>query len=463
MRGWALLAMSRVGVSDAALLFVLEELQTGMDAYLVAAAARALRAYPRPNASLAPFVIRAIGNIRYREEPVSFAEYGEYASATADTSPLRELLAALAWLGPHARDILAEIDALQSASGGLPRPFHADIRRITNALRNDTTAPAPGCCPLSARLQATITWPWRARRRADAVNQTMFEDHDGTRVTFGEYFRGRPAIVVFFYTRCDNPQKCSLTITKLARIQKMLEAQGLTGRVRTAAITYDPEYDDAARLRAYGINRGVRLDADHRLLRTTGGLEAVRAYFHLGVNYIRSLVNRHRLEVFVLDSQGRIAAAFERIHWSEAEVVARASECLLEGPLNDRGSRASAAFGILATLGLAFFPKCPACWAAYLSVLGIAGLERIPYAPWLIPLLAFLMLIALASAGYRAWTTRRYWPSLLVLAGMSMILGLRVGIGWEQAALPGVILTLIGLLGGVLFPRHERQPEKEPS
>src|SRR5512132_2588081 len=66
MRGWVLLALTRVGVSDAALLFVLEELDTGADAYLVAAAARALRCYPRPTEGFAPFIMRAITNIRYR-------------------------------------------------------------------------------------------------------------------------------------------------------------------------------------------------------------------------------------------------------------------------------------------------------------------------------------------------------------------------------------------------------------
>src|ERR1700752_2921277 len=45
MRGWVLLALARTRVSDAALPFVLEELDTGIDAYLVAAAARALRSY----------------------------------------------------------------------------------------------------------------------------------------------------------------------------------------------------------------------------------------------------------------------------------------------------------------------------------------------------------------------------------------------------------------------------------
>jgi len=72
MRGWVLLALARSGLSDQALIFVLEELDTGIDAYLVAAAARALRSYAQPNETLAPFVVRALNQIRYHDEPMSF-------------------------------------------------------------------------------------------------------------------------------------------------------------------------------------------------------------------------------------------------------------------------------------------------------------------------------------------------------------------------------------------------------
>src|SRR5947209_8055376 len=76
MRGWVLLALARVGLTDRTLAFALEELATGQDSYLVAAAARALRSYPSPDAGLAPFVLSGIDNVRGRDEPVSFAEYG---------------------------------------------------------------------------------------------------------------------------------------------------------------------------------------------------------------------------------------------------------------------------------------------------------------------------------------------------------------------------------------------------
>src|SRR3979490_653969 len=46
MRGWLLVALARAGVSDAALIFVLEEFDTGVDAYLVAAPPPPPRAPP---------------------------------------------------------------------------------------------------------------------------------------------------------------------------------------------------------------------------------------------------------------------------------------------------------------------------------------------------------------------------------------------------------------------------------
>jgi cytochrome oxidase Cu insertion factor (SCO1/SenC/PrrC family) len=333
MRGWVLLAIARAGVSDAALIFVLEELDTGIDAYLVAAAARALRSYPCPNEGLAPFVMRALTNIRYRDDPVSFENYGEYAITSSGSSPVRELLATLAWLGPHARGVLRELEALR-ASGGLPRKLLVDVDRALQAIRSADQADEPGthsCCgtPLTG-VRSTSSWPANSRRGSEPIESIVLEDHKGDLSTFKQFFNGQPTIVVFFYTRCDNPMKCSLTVTKLARIQKLLEAQELADRIHTAAITYDPGFDLPERLRVYGQDRGVRMDARHRMLRVIDDNDALRRHFELGVNFIESLVNRHRIEVYILDAEGRIAASFERIHWDEQQVVTRASEVLRE-------------------------------------------------------------------------------------------------------------------------------------
>jgi protein SCO1/2 len=495
MRGWVLLALARAGVPDAALLFVLEELDTGTDPYLVAAAARALRSYPNPTAAFAPFVMRSLTNIRYHDEPVSFENYGEYAVASTGTSAVRELLATLAWLGPYARGVLDEVETLRSPDEGLGRKLLVDIDQAVESIRGDDQVTAPGaeedCCALPGGLTNTFSWAFGSRRDCQPIEQTVFEDHDGNSNTFKELFQGHPSIVVFFYTRCDNPLKCSLTVTKLARIQKLLETQGLADKIHTAAITYDPAYDLPRRLRGYGHDRGVRLDSRNRMLRATDGIDTLRRHFKLGVNFIESLVNRHRLEVYILDADGRIAASFQRIHWDEQQVVTRAARLLSEPPalaggpseqaalaggpyplkLTGYGREATPAapqpdkcwntapvFSTLASLGVAFFPKCPVCWAGYMSMFGVASLGQVPYSPWLQPVLVIVMLINLASVWIRGRSTGRMSPFYLVSVGALAIVMSKRGPGLEKVAVWGVAFTFAGSMLSALSATKGRRP-----
>jgi protein SCO1/2 len=95
----------------------------------------------------------------------------------------------------------------------------------------------------------------------------------------------------------------------------------LARRARIAAISYDPDYDRPPLLAAYGAQRGFRFDARNRFFRTDGPVEPLRARFDLGVGYGPSTVNRHRLELFVLDAHGAVAASFTRRLWAEQEVA----------------------------------------------------------------------------------------------------------------------------------------------
>src|SRR5262249_54046737 len=135
----------------------------------------------------------------------------------------------------------------------------------------------------------------------DAVRSLLLEDHTGKAERFDGLFVGRPSIVAFFYTRCDNPRKCSLTITKLSQRQALLAEEGLLDRIGTAAITYDPGYDTPERLSQYGRARRWIDHPRHRLLRSTAGNDALIEHFELSVGFVASIVNRHRIECFVLD------------------------------------------------------------------------------------------------------------------------------------------------------------------
>ena len=476
MRGWILLALSRAGVPQDALSFVLEELDAGADGYLVAAAARALRSYPAPRAEFAPFVVQAIGNMRYRDDAVAFDSYGAYPTSSVATTPVRELLATLEWLGPHGREALPQLDALRVPGSGVSRKLLPELERVAEALRRTSqpaVAASDDCCswPSSGIFS---TWGLGTRGDSAAVRATVFEDQSGTQIDFAEFFCGQPSIVAFFYTRCDNPHKCSLTVSKLARVQEVLAERGLDDRVRTAAITYDPGFDLPARLRAYGHGRRLRMDHGHRLLRAVDGIEPLRRYFALGVNFVESLVNRHRIEIYVLDGAGRIAASFARLRWNEGEVVDRAVTLLQESQeaappgstvtsadppdMVDSAVSASAVttsggrraglpvVSAIASLAFALFPKCPICWATYMSVLGVARFAYVPYAPWVQPVLFGVLSINLVCVWWRGRSTQRMIGFYLGAAGALAVVTAKLDLFSGQAALLGVVLTTAGTL-----------------
>lgn len=147
-----------------------------------------------------------------------------------------------------------------------------------------------------------------------------FEDQDGTRLTCADFFPGRPTALAFFYTRCANPNKCSLTVTKLAELRRSIDEDTL----RVAAVTYDPGFDLPDRLRRYGSDRGLRFGPSTRMLRAVAGHETLRDHFALRVGYGGSVVNRHAIELFLLDHRGSVASAWSRAQWDPADVVERA-------------------------------------------------------------------------------------------------------------------------------------------
>ncbi|MEA2907714.1 MAG: hypothetical protein QOI12_5101 [Alphaproteobacteria bacterium] len=322
LRGYMLASFQAIGLPPAAMHYVLEELQTGLNPYTVAAAAKALRGAANPPDAVVRLLLLAIDRIKSGDDAVCFDSYAPSARPAPATA-LAELFRTLAWLGSRAaaaRQTLAAM--LDNEAEG----FSASVRReLAEALEAVSlpAAPAGSCCagPEPALPAGHVAGVHAFAACADGIEGLELQDQNGALLTFGEFFRGRPSIMTFFYTRCMNPEKCSLTITKLARLQKRISDDRLQGRFNVAALSYDPAYDLPQRLRAYGADRGMTFDARNRLLRTTGPFEPMRRYFDLGVGYGAVTVNRHRLDLFILDAAGRPCADFTRLLWSEDEVL----------------------------------------------------------------------------------------------------------------------------------------------
>jgi protein SCO1/2 len=324
MRGAVLQALGHRALTPAALPFVLEELESPHDARLTAIAARLLRRFPEPSAAFAAPLMSALFNIRHHDETVRLGNDPAPGGVEDVTTATREILLTIGWLGQAGAASIASLEQLLAEGPGPASSLM--LARAIEAIRSDT---GPACTSDMAPLDETVRRiPPRHQLR---IAGARFQDHSGAELTFAETFHGRPSIVVFFYTRCDNPTKCPLTMYQFGNLQRLLEQSAFRDSIATAAITYDSDYDVPERLLQYAQSWGATPSGNHRVLRTLSDFAAVSEYFSLGVNFSASgVVNRHQLEAYILDAHGHIAYAITRRRWDAAQLVELAGSLAVE-------------------------------------------------------------------------------------------------------------------------------------
>lgn len=330
-RGHFLALCERLGLPNAVTPYAVEALQSGDHAYIVAAGAKALRGAQEPAAWMLPLVDRALRSVRRIDDTFSLDSPEPVWPPTNPTTAVRELTTTREWL----------------------------VRSLPPSAGDD-------CC-------APPSWLGKSRcgRSPLPLDHLVFEDQAARRLSGREALTGTPTVVAFFYTRCTNPAKCSLTVTQLGHLQKALSAEGVGARV--VGVTYDPTYDTPSRLLAYATSRGFTVGDDHRLLRAIEGMDRLSEALALGVNYGQVTVNHHRIELYVLDATGRVSVAFTRLRWSVDAVVAAVREAARPSWIS-RLRRLTPAAATPAALVAAFVPHCPFCWSAYATAAGVPSL-----------------------------------------------------------------------------------------
>jgi protein SCO1/2 len=295
LRGYVLASFERTGLPEQAVPFVVEALETGQEPYVVGAAARALRGAARVESWMLPLLERAARRIRSGDDTFSLEEFGPQ------------------WPVKFPTTATAELRKTMASFGVLEQP------------------PAPrGCCSVPAEVLNQVHVTPGPAHRWSAITATLFEDQDGARLSSDELFSGKPSIVAFFYTRCANPLKCSRTVTTLGDLQRQVGEEGLAGRVRILAITYDSDYDRPDRIRKYAEARGFAFDADNRALRAIDGFDALLSGFNLQASFTGVTVSQHATELFVVDASGRFAASFQRLQWQPDDVMKPVRAALAE-------------------------------------------------------------------------------------------------------------------------------------
>ena len=294
---------AEVGLPAAAVPYVVEVLRTELNPEVVAAAAVAVRGWPGSDPGLASALVQAVVNLRGRDGPA-----GPGTSRTA----LAEVLAALAWQPSVPAEVVAALERLGQEHGS---DWSPEVRRaLTDTLAALRRRTGMGPLTLSA---ASVLVPELSAGVGD-LGGVVVEDQDGVRLPLVDFLRRSDTVVTFFYTRCQNPNKCSLTITKLADLQARMLERGLAGQL--AAISYDPGFDLPPRLAAYGRARGLQFGHSSRMFRAVRD-SRLAEFFGLRVGYTGTIVNQHGLELYLVDAAVQIVRTWARIPWEVPDVL----------------------------------------------------------------------------------------------------------------------------------------------
>lgn len=448
IKGYAMASFANVGLPDSALNFVLDELQNGKHAYMVASAARALRGATQPGSLYVNFLLQALSNIRYHDDSLNLDVFKPSWPLKNPTTAKKEIFLTFQWLRGYAKGALPELRFFLKNTYDFDPETKEEIQKTIDIIETDDRGLDLNCCEIEGKAGNGFSWLWKGIRNIKSIGHLEVENQIGACQTLETFIDRKPTVVAFFYTRCMNPNKCTLTINKLGWLQQDLLKSGLQEKVNLLAFTYDPAYDTPTKMHIFGKNRGINFGSNVHMLRTKlEDFDLLSDFFELGVNRVGSTVNQHRLELFLLDQNGNIKTSYTRLQW-EVEKVSGDIKSLLKSYSRFRwlSSVTSTAGQVGFPVLLAFFPKCPICWSVYLSAFGITGLNSIPYSPWLIPWIILAILVNLIILYRKAKVRNGLTPFWLSLIGGLLVIGPGYQFSNQIFSILGVVCILIGSL-----------------
>ena len=100
--------------------------------------------------------------------------------------------------------------------------------------------------------QAPLPGQVAEAKAGDEVPNYGLMNQDGKAIHINDY-KGKTLLLTFIFTRCQDPDQCTLMSSNFATIDHELEKQPeLYGKTHLLSISFDPEYDTPKVLRSYG-------------------------------------------------------------------------------------------------------------------------------------------------------------------------------------------------------------------
>lgn len=160
----------------------------------------------------------------------------------------------------------------------------------------------------------------------DVVPDFKLRNQDG-RIISVDQFRGQQLLITFIYTRCPLPNFCPRVTRQFADIHRELQSDPkLAGHTHLICVSFDPENDTPARLRAYGATyigsdaKGAFSSWDFAAP-DKSTLEKMAQFFDVGLSREADSTITHTLSTTLISAEGKVIRFYPGNDWTVDQVM----------------------------------------------------------------------------------------------------------------------------------------------
>jgi protein SCO1/2 len=162
-----------------------------------------------------------------------------------------------------------------------------------------------------------------------AVPDFGLVNQDGKRIHLADY-RGKTLLITFVYTRCPQPDQCTLMSNNFTAIDKELKQQpDLYDQTHLLTISFDPDYDTPKVMRSYGASHTGRYSDEtfQHWEFATGSKDEVKGIAQFfGLRYYHDTESDdeqviHSLRTAIVSADGKLLKLYRGNEWKPEEVL----------------------------------------------------------------------------------------------------------------------------------------------
>jgi len=163
----------------------------------------------------------------------------------------------------------------------------------------------------------------------DEIPDFSLVNQDGKPLHMSQY-KGKALALTFVYTRCPQPDQCTLMSNNFAAVDQELQKQPeIYAKSHLLTISFDPAYDTPKVMRSYGASHTGRYSEEkfeHWEFATGSADETKRIAELFGLRYFKDSSTgedqvMHSLRTAVIDTSGKLVKLYRGNEWKPAEIA----------------------------------------------------------------------------------------------------------------------------------------------